>query len=145
MKGEFSGMNNIKQDIIIAECKYLTVHGVDLSDEILDSNGYDAVTRKSGCVTIGGPWYYDMKSDPELSIGLALRNLEIAESLQAETRMAQEWNMYVLDGGREVLLRSIEDSKEYVHDECHLILRRKQGYGEMKEQAREGGAKANKK
>ena len=41
-----------------------------------------------GYIEIEGPWYYDMKSDPVVSIGLSLRNLEIAKSLADETKMA---------------------------------------------------------
>jgi hypothetical protein len=66
-----------------------------------------------------------MKSEPKLTIGLSLRNLEIAKKLSEETKMANDWNIYVLKNDKEILIESMKHSAEHITDDCVLVLRPK--------------------
>ena len=83
-------------------------------------------------------WYYNQIFDPEFSIGMSLRQLDIAESIQEEVSMAKQWSIFAIkfpDSNNlfdrlnkkheEIELVTLEDGDKFTFEGCELAMRRK--------------------
>lgn len=93
-------------------------------------------------------WFYNREFEPEFTIGLTLRQIEVANNVEEEQNLAKEWLLYVrikkatpstqkmeIDQGNDqfpedieyklIEVKTIEDSDKFICPESILIMKRR--------------------
>ena len=51
--------------------------------------------EQEGEKTLKFPWFYNQHFPPHFTVGLTLRNLQIAKNLEEEIYMSKAWDLFV--------------------------------------------------